>query len=38
MKTLKVAMQAKELGADPGREAGKRGDQIPGVGRASGMP
>lgn len=31
---LKVVVQAKEQGSDPGREAGKRANQIPIVGRS----
>lgn len=36
MKTSRMVVQAEELGADPGREAGKKDDQIPTVGRSSG--
>lgn len=32
---LKVVVQAKEQDSDPGREAGKRANQIPIVGRSS---
>lgn len=36
MKTLRVVGgPSRELAADPGREAGKRDDQIPNVGRSS---
>lgn len=31
-----MVVQAGELGADPGREAGKKDDQIPTVGRSLG--